>query len=159
MDVTMNYRALEASEYETFFSMMKEKTGTYLEPTLAAMGLDWSCLRDMVCAVGEVRAVDRQGVPVGFVWIEKRGSRLHVHGLVIDPVFRGRGIGSSVLRDLENEFAGEADAIELGVHDSNHRARALYERLGFKLAETRNDVGFLIFRKLLDQDHQMQPSL
>ena len=69
MDVTMNYRALEASEYETFFSMMKEKTGTYLEPTLAAMGLDWSCLRDMVCAVGEVRAVDRQGVPVGFVWI------------------------------------------------------------------------------------------
>ncbi|MBN1857684.1 GNAT family N-acetyltransferase [Candidatus Bipolaricaulota bacterium] len=149
MDASMDYRVPRMDEYEWFFSMMKEKTGAYLEPTLIAMGLDWSCLRDMVCAVGEVRAIDREGIPVGFVWIEKRGSRLHVHGLVIDPVYRGRGIGSSVLRDLEHEFAAQVDSIELGVHDSNQRARSLYERLGFELQETRPDAGFLVFRKSL----------
>lgn len=147
MDESMNYRGLRMNEYERFFSMMKEKTGAYLEPTLVAMGLDWSCLHDMVSSVGEVRVIDRDGISVGYVWIEKRGSRLHVHGLVIDPVFRGRGIGSSVLRDLEKEFAHQVDFIELGVHDSNRRARSLYEKLGYKLEETRPDAGFLIFRK------------
>ena len=145
----MDYRAPKLDEYEWFFSMMKEKTGAYLEPTLVAMGLDWSCLHDMVGAVGEVRAIDQGGIPVGFVWIEKRGSCLHVHGLVIDPVFRGRGIGSSVLRDLEYEFSSQVDSIELGVHDSNRRARSLYEKLGYKLEETLPDAGFLIFRKTM----------
>jgi len=147
----MDYRALKANEYGTFFSMMKEKTGAYLESRLVAMGLDWGCLQDMVSSVGEVRAVGQGGMPVGFVWIEKRDARLHVHGLVIDPAYRGRGIGSSVLHDLESEFASQVESIEVGVHDSNQRARSLYERLGFELKDTRPDVGFLIFRKPLNR--------
>jgi ribosomal protein S18 acetylase RimI-like enzyme len=41
------------------------------------------------------------------------------------------------------------EAIELGVHQSNERAKALYERLGFQVLRYRPEVGFFIMQKIV----------
>jgi ribosomal-protein-alanine N-acetyltransferase len=83
----------------------------------------------------------------GFCWIEERGRVLHLHGLILRKEFQGRGIGGRVLEMLETRFSGRVDTIELGVHRSNTGAVRLYERTGYRTAETRGDLGFLILRK------------
>jgi ribosomal protein S18 acetylase RimI-like enzyme len=56
-------------------------------------------------------------------------------------------IGTKVLRDLEQEFRGKVDIMELGVRDSNEGAVSLYEREGFATVSRLEDIGFLVMRK------------
>ncbi len=143
----LTYRKATIPQCDAFLVLLREKTGGYLEPTLRVMGMTWDEFAEMVRTVGEVRAILRARTTVGFVWIERRDRTLHVHGVALEPAFRRQGIGTAVFRDLEEEFCASVDAIELGVHESNSRARALYERLGFHVETALPDVGFRILRK------------
>jgi ribosomal protein S18 acetylase RimI-like enzyme len=71
---------------------------------------------------------------------------LHLHGIVVARAFQGQGIGSRIIRRLAEEYRGRMDAIELGVHQSNERAKALYERLGFNTVRFLPEVGFFIMQ-------------
>jgi ribosomal protein S18 acetylase RimI-like enzyme len=95
--------------------------------------------------VGELREVDEDGAVAGYLWIELRGRTLHVHALLLEPEFRGRGIGGRVLSELQDEFRARIDEIELGVEPGNAPALRLYERAGFERVGER--LGFLIMRK------------
>lgn len=61
-----------------------------------------------------------------------------VDGLAVRPAARGRGIGAALIEALclEAEARGYG-AIRLDVVEENLRARALYERLGFKVRARR----------------------
>ena len=48
------------------------------------------------------------------------------------PAWQGRGIGSSIVRWLMKEAATAGKPLTLRVLHVNERARALYERLGFR---------------------------
>lgn len=55
-------------------------------------------------------------------------KNLHVHA-----EFRSRGVGSAVIRAAEEQSrCGGAQLMEVGVGIDNPRARALYERLGYR---------------------------
>lgn len=43
------------------------------------------------------------------------------------------------------------DAIEMGAHDSNMRARPLYEKWGFQTVKRLGGLGFLIMQKPLSE--------
>jgi putative acetyltransferase len=61
-------------------------------------------------------------------------SRSHVGiiGLGLLPVFRGRGIGAQLMRAaIDQGWKNAFTRIELTVRCDNHRAKKLYERLGF----------------------------
>lgn len=61
--------------------------------------------------------------------------RFLVDGLFVDPACRGRGIGTRLLEALVQEAAARGhDEVRLDVIDGNPRARALYERRGFRAA-------------------------
>lgn len=47
------------------------------------------------------------------------------------PAIQGRGIGTSIIRNLQSEAAEADTELDLGVELDNPRARELYERLGF----------------------------
>jgi ribosomal protein S18 acetylase RimI-like enzyme len=47
------------------------------------------------------------------------------------PAFRGRGLGSAIVRDLLAEAHARSVPVTLQVLKENPRARGLYERLGF----------------------------
>ena len=143
------YRKATAQQLDNFLRLLRDEAGGYLEPTLRVMGATWDEFAEKVRTVGQVRAVVRGRTTAGFVWIEERDRTLHVHGIALEPPFRGQGIGTAVFRDLEEEFRASVDALELGVHESNARTRALYERLGFRVEKNLPEIGFAVLRKPL----------
>lgn len=60
-------------------------------------------------------------------------------GLVVDERARGRGVGTELLRAIRAKaIASRCTTIRLDVIDTNPRARAMYERFGFVVAETQS---------------------
>ncbi len=145
----LTYREATVQQRDAFLALLREKTGGYLEPTLRVVGMTRDEFTEMVRTVGEERAIVRARTTVGFVWIERRDRTLCVHGVALEPSFRGQGIGAAVFRDLEEEFRTSVDTVELGVHESNPRARALYERLGFRVETALPEIGFSVLQELI----------
>ena len=57
--------------------------------------------------------------------------RIELAGLQLRPGSQGHGIGTAVIRGLQDEAARHRVPLELRVEKDNPRARRLYERLGF----------------------------
>lgn len=79
------------------------------------------------CVDGEeVLVAEAGGGVVGFVSVDA-GERF-IHTLFIDPLWRGRGIGSALLREALTLLRGSA---ELACASRNAAARAFYEHNGW----------------------------
>ena len=67
-------------------------------------------------------------------------DEIHINNLAVLPQFRGRGMGSAVLRHvLEKARKLGGTRATLEVRASNEGARRLYERLGFSVAGVRQN--------------------
>lgn len=55
----------------------------------------------------------------------------YIKSLVVEPKFRGQGIGYELLRFAEDLFSAESKHIFLCVSSFNDRARKFYERCGY----------------------------
>jgi RimJ/RimL family protein N-acetyltransferase len=81
-------------------------------------------------------SVRDESVPaeVGILWVSPRdsGRSLWIYDIIVHERFRGRGYASRIL-DLVEDKARELGArkVELHVFGHNHRARAIYEKLGY----------------------------
>jgi len=58
-------------------------------------------------------------------------------------------MGTQTLKKLAEEYGGDMEYIELGVHQSNERALNLYKKLGYRIVATKEDLGFHIMRNPL----------
>ncbi len=72
------------------------------------------------------------GEPCGYVAIYDRDDAVVFNELVILPAFQGRGIGTGLLREQIERASERGVPVWLGVLHENHRAAALYRRLGFR---------------------------
>jgi ribosomal protein S18 acetylase RimI-like enzyme len=72
---------------------------------------------------------------VGYYELVDRGFDLFLAGIYIDARFRGRGLGTSVLRDLMALARSRQLPLALRVLKPNP-ARRLYERLGFRVTRS-----------------------
>lgn len=133
-------------QIDEFLELLRTDAENYLIPTMQVMGWSWAEFAQRVRGVGRVFCVYRREQKVGCYWIEERGRILHLHGIVVARAFQGQGIGSQIIHQLAEEYRGRMDAIELGVHQSNQRAKALYERLGFVAIRFLPEVGFYIMQ-------------
>jgi len=79
------------------------------------------------CVDGEeVLVAEIDGTVVGFISID--APERFIHNLFIDPVWRGRGIGSALLREALMLLQGSA---QLACAARNAAARAFYEHNGW----------------------------
>ena len=145
----LRYEAAEARDYDKFLRWTRDEAG-YLGPTLELMQMTWHEFETLFRTVGRVYGIYEGEKPAGFYWIEERDPLLHLHGLILRRPFRGRGIGTTVLKMLEDRYRGEMDAIELGVHRNNVRAHALYQRLGYETVKVLDELGFYVMQKRLE---------
>lgn len=76
------------------------------------------------------------GAPAGRLYLHRRERELRIMDIALLPEFRGRGIGSGLLRALVGEAAAEGRSVSIHVERFN-RALRLYERLGFRVAADR----------------------
>ena len=73
------------------------------------------------------------GEPAGRLYVDQSGQDIALLDLTLLPGFRGRGIGSAVVRDLLTAAGREDRKVTLRVPRRQHRATDFYTRLGFRL--------------------------
>jgi ribosomal protein S18 acetylase RimI-like enzyme len=78
--------------------------------------------------------VEDDGVPVGYAAVMSAADHDFLHELAVLPRAQSRGIGTAVVRSLQDDARRRGVPLRLSVHDDN-RARLLYERLGFVVTE------------------------
>jgi ribosomal protein S18 acetylase RimI-like enzyme len=82
----------------------------------------------------EVYVAFRDGPVLGFLILNMAGAFSgYVQTICVAPEERSRGIGSRLLAFAEQRVFCESPNVFLCVSDFNPRARALYERLGYRL--------------------------
>ncbi len=78
-----------------------------------------------------------RAVPLWMLERDTENKRFLMDGIFVDENARGQGVGTELLRAIcaEGDRRGYAE-LRLDVINTNPRARALYERLGFVAGET-----------------------
>ena len=93
-----------------------------------------ACLRvfDDRTVLPFIARLDRQ--PCGFMVLRRRGvaDSPYIKSLAVAEEFRGQGIGRRLIAFAENLYRQEARSLFVCVSSFNPRARALYERLGYR---------------------------
>jgi ribosomal protein S18 acetylase RimI-like enzyme len=77
--------------------------------------------------------IEVDGEPAGRLYVHRGPKEIRIVDITLTPAFRGRGLGTRLLRGL----IAEADdgGRKLSIHvEANNPARRLYERLGFERA-------------------------
>jgi len=72
------------------------------------------------------------GQPAGRLYVDRQPTRIRVVDIALLPEFRNAGIGTALLRGLQDDVATYDGRIDLHVERSN-RALGLYRRLGFQV--------------------------
>ena len=83
------------------------------------------------------RIIQMDGVDVGRLYVDRTDTCLHIIDFTLAPEWRGRGIGTDLLRALMNEAHGGKVPVRLSVL-KNNPAVNLYLRHGFRAMR---DVG------------------
>ena len=96
-------------------------------------GGEWA---DMVAIYGWIGALWRTPL-LGLLAREVDNERFLLDGVCVAKYARGQGIGSALLGEICAEAVTRGyTQVRLDVIDTNWRAKALYERLGFKVMKT-----------------------
>jgi ribosomal protein S18 acetylase RimI-like enzyme len=81
-------------------------------------------------ADGRFDVVEMEGEPVGRLYVARWNEEIRVVDISLLPRFRGRGIGTELLRELLDEGARTGRRVTIHVEKHNPALR-LYSRLGF----------------------------
>jgi len=81
---------------------------------------------------GDLRDRRSGRAPAGYVQIEDDGEAIKVKMIILAPAFQNRGIGTNLMNAAIERARAASKPVWLGVLFENHRARAFYERLGFR---------------------------
>jgi ribosomal protein S18 acetylase RimI-like enzyme len=97
----------------------------------------WQVLRRRLGLVAAVRAAAFLAI---FHWVKFPETHLYVDTVAVDPAFQSRGMGTMLLDAVVEEARQRGrQALWLYCVERNTRARALYERYGFRFLK-RDDL-------------------
>lgn len=146
MPETSDIALRPATEEDAAF-LLAVYTGTRLEE-LAATG--WSdAQREEFCRMqfeaqdahyrthypsAERSVILLDGDPVGRLYVDRWVGEIRIMDIALLPAHRGRGVGTQLLAELQNEARGAGKLLSIHVERYNP-ALSLYARLGFRLAE------------------------
>ena len=85
--------------------------------------------------IEQFNVIEIGGIFVGFVRYSFAYPYFEVMEIHLLPEYRGKGIGSDILRYLQKVCIAQDRNIRIGCFKENHRAKALYQRLGFMQTE------------------------
>ncbi len=117
-----------AQDVDDFLVLENSVDGTH---TYSAMTNREEALKDF--EENTVYLIKKGNAVVGNISYKiESSSHVHISGLVIAPLFQGRGIGKEALETILKEHKN-VERVDLVTHPENTRAIALYESLGFKV--------------------------
>ncbi len=89
--------------------------------------------------------VEREGSPIGRLYVDRREKELHVIDITLAPAERGRGIGAALLQGILEEARSSGKVVSIHVEAENPAMR-LYRRLGFELVGDAGVYRFMVCR-------------
>ena len=81
---------------------------------------------------GGILCMEVDGQRVGMLQLFERPTSIEIGEIQIAPPYQGRGIGTILLRDTISGAHAKGKKVSLSTGLKNHRAFALYKRLGFR---------------------------
>ena len=83
-------------------------------------------------------------IEIGTITLEEHSDTLFLALIEIQPDYQGRGIGAALVREVVTDAHRRGLAVELNVLKANPRAKQLYERLGFRVAEEEREERYVM---------------
>jgi GNAT superfamily N-acetyltransferase len=80
------------------------------------------------------QVIERAGVPVGRLYVARREREIRIMDIALLPEHRGAGLGTELLRGLQEEARSAGKSLTIHVERFNP-ALQLYQRLGFQEVE------------------------
>jgi ribosomal protein S18 acetylase RimI-like enzyme len=93
--------------------------------------------------------IEMDGEAAGRLYVSRWPGEIRIVDIALLPAFRGRGVGTSLLRGLFEEANQSGRPVTIHV-EMNNRARGLYERLGFRPVAERGV--YLLMRREPDDE-------
>ena len=81
-----------------------------------------------------LQVIERESVPVGRLYVARWEREIRIMDIALLPGHRGAGIGTNLLRELQDEARSAGKSLTIHVERFNPALR-LYERLGFQMTE------------------------
>ena len=143
----IRYKMAGKQHFDELLEIIFHQRDSNLKPLLDLIQLTADHFARLFRSTGVVYRIEVDGRLAGLCWVEKCGRILYLHKLMIQEPYQRQGIGTKTLEWLEGRFRAEVDEIELRVHTSNPRAKALYERCGYTAMNTPGLSGMYVMRK------------
>jgi len=78
---------------------------------------------------------------VGYQLCTQSQTSAHLARLAVDPILRGKRIGSNLIYDLQRHYLlSGINSISVNTQDDNYSSRSLYKRMGFTITEEKYPV-------------------
>ena len=137
------YGPARPEDAPVIFGFARELIETYeTDPDLdLEMALSWT-RRKIEKKIDEYTRVQADGETAAFFRFVPDGERMELDDLYVLPAFRGKGIGTAILR----RCIAEGKPIYFYVFTKNTRAIALYEREGFRKTEDVSSTRIIMAR-------------
>jgi ribosomal protein S18 acetylase RimI-like enzyme len=81
-----------------------------------------------------LQVIENAGVPIGRLYVARLELEIRIMDIALLPEHRGSGIGTKLLRELQNEAQSAGKSLTIHVERFNPALR-LYDRLGFRQVE------------------------
>jgi ribosomal protein S18 acetylase RimI-like enzyme len=125
-------RPAEAADSEFCFQLHKAAMGDYIA---AIWGWDEQRQRafhDRSFNPGRWQIITADGTDIGMIDVEYRLTEVFLSRIEVLPSYQGHGIGTRLISALIEEATRKDQDLVLEVLTVNHRALALYQRLGMR---------------------------
>ena len=128
--IPVTLRAATPTDSEFCFQLHKAAMGDYIT---AIWGWDEQRQRDFHARSfnpGRWQIITAAGTDIGMIDVEYRPAEIYLSRIEIHPSHQGDGIGTRLISALIDEARQNDQDLVLEVLTVNHRAQALYQRLG-----------------------------
>ena len=144
----MNYELLPATlyDYDFAFELKKIAYKEYIEQTWGWDEAFQMNFHKESFSTANTKIIVVENKPIGTVDVKEEAERIFLSGLYLLPKYQNKGIGSSILADIEKMSQVTGKRIELEVLKVNVRAQELYKRLGFRMMEG-DETKFMMVKK------------
>lgn len=140
-------RRARAGDFDALFVIHRAAMGDYIAATWGwdeAWQLEYF-RRSFRPAARSV--IEFEGRAIGFVDVIERGECIYLENLEIVPQYQSHGIGTRIIQKLIERARLKLLPVKLQVLKVNPRARALYDRLGFRCVSETNTHFVMEYRE------------
>ena len=144
----VSYRPAASDDFEFLFSLHRATMRLYVVDTWGAWDEDWQNRRFRARFKPELlQIIQYEGSDIGVLQVQDRTEEIFLVSLEILPAYQNHGIGSAIIRSVLVEASHSAKPVALQVLKVNRAARALYQRLGFRITGE-NETHYILAKEV-----------